>query len=47
MYKGRIMVSGGKELVETLEREGYDWIKQKYGIEEEEADEGSSRPSLK
>jgi Fe-S cluster assembly ATP-binding protein len=41
MYKGRIMVSGGKELVETLEREGYDWIKQKYGIElEEEADAG-------
>jgi Fe-S cluster assembly ATP-binding protein len=43
MYKGRIMVSGGKELVETLEREGYDWIKQKYGIElEEEADAGRS-----
>jgi Fe-S cluster assembly ATP-binding protein len=43
MYKGRIMVSGGRELVETLESEGYDWIKEKYGIEiEEEADAGRS-----
>jgi Fe-S cluster assembly ATP-binding protein len=35
MYKGRIVTSGGKELVETLETRGYDWIKQQYGIEEE------------
>jgi Fe-S cluster assembly ATP-binding protein len=35
MYKGRIVTSGGKELVEVLESKGYDWIKQQYGIEEE------------
>jgi len=39
MYKGRIAVSGGRELVEKLEEKGYDWIKEQYGIEEE-ADEG-------
>ena len=40
MYKGRIVTSGGKELVEVLESKGYDWIKQQYGIEEE-ANEGA------
>jgi Fe-S cluster assembly ATP-binding protein len=40
MYKGRIVTSGGKELVETLETRGYDWIRQQYGIEEE-ANEGA------
>lgn len=35
MYKGRIVTSGGKELVEILETRGYDWIRQQYGIEEE------------
>jgi len=35
MYKGRIVTSGGKELVEILESRGYDWIKEQYGIEEE------------
>jgi Fe-S cluster assembly ATP-binding protein len=40
MYKGRIVTSGGKELVEILETRGYDWIKQQYGIEEE-ANEGA------
>jgi Fe-S cluster assembly ATP-binding protein len=35
MYKGRIVTSGGKDLVETLESRGYDWIKAQYGIEEE------------
>ncbi|HEY9595586.1 MAG TPA: ABC transporter ATP-binding protein [Spirochaetia bacterium] len=40
MYKGRIVTSGGKELVETLESRGYDWIREQYGIEEE-ANEGA------
>ncbi len=44
MYKGRIVTSGGKDLVETLESRGYDWIKEQYGIEEE-ANERQS-PSL-
>jgi Fe-S cluster assembly ATP-binding protein len=36
MYKGKIVTSGGKELVETLEERGYDWVRTKYGIEEDE-----------
>jgi Fe-S cluster assembly ATP-binding protein len=40
MYKGRIVTSGGKELVATLEEHGYDWVKKQYGIEEE-AHEGA------
>jgi Fe-S cluster assembly ATP-binding protein len=31
LYKGRIVQSGGKELVHTLEAEGYDWVRQRYG----------------
>jgi Fe-S cluster assembly ATP-binding protein len=40
MYKGRIVTSGGKDLVATLEEHGYDWVKKQYGIEEE-ANEGA------
>jgi Fe-S cluster assembly ATP-binding protein len=40
MYKGKIVTSGGKELVEVLESRGYDWIKQQYGIEEDPNDKG-------
>lgn len=36
MYRGRIITSGGHELVEELEANGYDRIKAKYGLEEEE-----------
>jgi Fe-S cluster assembly ATP-binding protein len=35
LYQGRIATSGGEKLVETLESQGYDWVKQQYGIEEE------------
>ena len=35
MYQGRIVTSGGSNLVEVLESRGYDWIKEQYGIEEE------------
>jgi len=35
LYKGRIVTSGGEELVHTLEEKGYDWVKKQYGIQEE------------
>jgi Fe-S cluster assembly ATP-binding protein len=38
LYKGKIVTSGGNDLVTTLEAKGYDWVKKQYGIEEE-ADE--------
>jgi Fe-S cluster assembly ATP-binding protein len=35
MMQGRIVKSGGPELAQRLEVEGYDWIKQELGIEDE------------
>ena len=37
MVQGRIVKSGGPELAERLEAEGYDWIKAELGIEDETA----------
>jgi Fe-S cluster assembly ATP-binding protein len=36
MYEGRIVTSGGEDLVTALEEKGYDWVKEKYGIIDEE-----------
>ncbi|SDH61641.1 Iron-regulated ABC transporter ATPase subunit SufC [Alteribacillus persepolensis] len=36
MMQGRIVKSGGAELAERLEAEGYDWIKDELGIENEQ-----------
>lgn len=35
MMQGKIVKSGGKELAARLESEGYDWIKEELGIEDE------------
>lgn len=35
MMQGRIVKSGGKELAQKLEQNGYDWLKQELGIEDE------------
>lgn len=35
MMNGRIVRSGGPELAERLEAEGYDWVKEELGIEDE------------
>jgi Fe-S cluster assembly ATP-binding protein len=35
MMQGRIVRSGGKELAEQLEAEGYDWLRREAGIEDE------------
>ncbi|MCR8643671.1 Fe-S cluster assembly ATPase SufC [Paenibacillus sp. N1-5-1-14] len=35
MMQGRIVKSGGPELAQRLEKEGYDWIKEELGIEDE------------
>lgn len=35
MMQGRVVKSGGAELAERLEAEGYDWIKKELGIEDE------------
>jgi Fe-S cluster assembly ATP-binding protein len=40
MMQGRIVKSGGPELAERLEAEGYDWIKEELGIEDETVNAG-------
>lgn len=35
MMQGRVVKSGGKELAQRLEKEGYDWIKQELNIQDE------------
>lgn len=35
MMQGRIVRSGGRELAEQLEAQGYDWLKDELGIEDE------------
>ena len=42
MYRGRVVTSGGHDLVEALEDKGYDWVKAKYGIEEESNEPATS-----
>ncbi|TRM13061.1 Fe-S cluster assembly ATPase SufC [Lentibacillus cibarius] len=39
MMQGRIVKSGGPELAQRLESEGYDWIKEELGIEEKTAEQ--------
>lgn len=39
MVKGRILTSGGAELVRVLEERGYEWVREQFGITEEELDE--------
>lgn len=33
LVDGRIVVSGGKELIEKIDQEGYDWIEKEYNVE--------------
>ena len=35
MMQGRIVKSGGKDLMERIEKDGYEWIKQELGIDDE------------
>lgn len=48
MMKGRIVKSGGIELIEKIDREGYDWIKDELGIEDERVivEDEQLRPAL-
>jgi len=36
MYKGRLVLTGGTEIVRDLEAKGYDWIREGYGSPEDE-----------
>lgn len=41
MMQGRIVKSGGPELAERLEAEGYDWVKEELGIVDETVNAGA------
>jgi Fe-S cluster assembly ATP-binding protein len=48
LYGGRIVEDGGPELVEKLEREGYEWIRTKYpdaARDEDELEQGARLPA--
>jgi Fe-S cluster assembly ATP-binding protein len=34
MFDGRIVESGGADLAERLEQQGYDWVREKYSTAE-------------
>lgn len=40
MMQGRIVKSGGPELAQRLEAEGYDWVKEELGIIDETVGQG-------
>ncbi|RKQ35476.1 Fe-S cluster assembly ATPase SufC [Oceanobacillus halophilus] len=41
MMRGRVVKSGGPELAKRLEAEGYDWIKEELGIEDETVEQNA------
>jgi Fe-S cluster assembly ATP-binding protein len=43
LYGGRIVENGGPELVDRLEREGYDWVRAKYPDAARDEDEIEAR----
>jgi Fe-S cluster assembly ATP-binding protein len=46
MINGKIVVQGGPELFERIDKEGYEWIKTELGIDIEKKDEGQNKVSL-
>ena len=34
--QGRVITSGGPELIEKIDQEGYDWVKEEFNLEEED-----------
>jgi Fe-S cluster assembly ATP-binding protein len=45
LFGGRIVENGGPELVDKLEREGYDWVRAKYPEDAQVEDEMEQKPS--
>ncbi|MFC2947176.1 Fe-S cluster assembly ATPase SufC [Virgibacillus sediminis] len=41
MMQGRVVKSGGPELAKRLEEEGYDWVKEELGIEDETVEQNA------
>jgi Fe-S cluster assembly ATP-binding protein len=39
MINGKIVMTGGAELISKIDAQGYDWVREELGIEDEEAQE--------
>ena len=46
MMKGKIVKSGGPELMERIDSEGYDWIKEELGIDDERVITEDNEPTF-
>jgi ABC-type transport system involved in Fe-S cluster assembly, ATPase component len=46
MMKGKIVKSGGPELMERIDSEGYDWIKEELGIDDERVITEENEPTF-
>ena len=46
MINGRIVLTGGKELIAKIDQNGYDWVKEELGIEIEKEDEEKTHVRL-
>ena len=46
LVDGRIVASGGRELYEKVDSEGYDWIYREYGIEPSYETKNNARVSI-
>jgi len=42
MYKGRIVLTGGGEIVQALEQRGYDWVRKEFGEADEPGTSGEA-----
>ena len=46
MINGKIVMTGGKELISKIDAMGYDWVKEELGIEEEKEDDSKTHVLL-
>lgn len=39
LMQGKVITSGGHELIEKIDQEGYDWVKEEFGLDDEVVEE--------
>ena len=46
MINGKIVLTGGKELIEKIDKNGYDWVKEELGVDIEKKEEKRTHAML-
>ena len=46
MINGKVVKSGGRELIKKIDEQGYDWVKEELGIEIETQTPRSANPYM-